>query len=112
MTRRARLSSSDRAWCQNRKITTRAVPVPVPPTACRRSSTATHRDFAGALGSVLVGLAGEVDVSQRWEALSIDRKRAVIDAVFVITVHPGKRGGRGGTRFDPASVTVARRTRI
>lgn len=61
-------------------------------------------------GSVLTGLAGMADAAQRWEALSIDRKRAVIDALLTITVHPGKRGGRGGTpRFDPASVTVARK---
>jgi len=50
MQTRARLSD-DQAWCENRKITTRAVSVPQSSTACRRSSTPTHHDFAGALAT-------------------------------------------------------------
>ena len=37
--------------------------------------------------------------------------RAVIDAVFTITIHPGKRGGYGGTRFDHKTVTVTPKKR-
>lgn len=62
-------------------------------------------------GSVLVGLAGEVDAADRWAALSIDRKRAVIDAVFSIVVHRGKRGGSGGTRFDTSTISVTKKER-
>jgi hypothetical protein len=43
---RAGLSFDDQAWCENRKITTRVVPAPTSPAACRRSSAPTHRDFA------------------------------------------------------------------
>ena len=44
MQTRARHSSDDRAWCENRKITTRAVPAPSPPprvAAAQRLLTAT-----------------------------------------------------------------------
>jgi len=37
--------------CENRKITTRAVPALVPRLACRRSSASTHHDFADPLVS-------------------------------------------------------------
>ncbi len=57
-------------------------------------------------GSALDGLAGQVDAAERWAALSVDRKRAVIDAVLTIVLNPSKRGGRGGTKFDTATVSV------
>jgi hypothetical protein len=50
MQTRARLSD-DQAWCENHKITTRAVPVPPFSPACRRSSAPTHRDLADALAA-------------------------------------------------------------
>ena len=79
MQTRARLSSDDRAWCENRQITTRAVPAPRTSTACRRSSAPTHRDFADPLpGHLTAGLllcvgalvfallAWVVVIAQRW----------------------------------------------
>jgi hypothetical protein len=68
-----------------------------------------ERIAALSAGSALTGLAGQADAAERWAALPVDRKRAVIDAVFAITVNPSKRGGNGGTKFDPATVTVTRR---
>jgi site-specific DNA recombinase len=59
--------------------------------------------------SALSGLAGHADAAQRWEGLSTDRRRAVIDAVWSITLNPSKRGGRGGTKFVPRTVTVTKR---
>lgn len=59
--------------------------------------------------SALSGLVGHADAAQRWASLSIDRRRAVIDAVWSITLNPSKRGGRGGTKFDPRTVTVTKR---
>jgi site-specific DNA recombinase len=61
--------------------------------------------------SALSGIAGHADAAQRWADLTIDRQRAVIDAVWSVTLNPGKRGGHGGTRFDPATVSVTRKAR-
>lgn len=49
MQMRARLSD-DHAGVRTAMITTRVVPAPSPPAACRRCSAPTHRDFADALG--------------------------------------------------------------
>ena len=65
MQMRARLSSDDRAWCENRKITTRVVPAPSPHTACRRSSAPTHRDFADPLPSTTAAQAANTNEHRR-----------------------------------------------
>lgn len=57
-------------------------------------------------GSALDGIAGRADAAQVWQTLSVDRKRAVIDALMTITLLPSKRGGHGGTRFNPDTVRV------
>jgi DNA invertase Pin-like site-specific DNA recombinase len=46
-------------------------------------------------------LAGKRDARKRFDALPLDRKRNVIAAMAVVTVHPQSRG-----RFDPTAVTV------
>jgi site-specific DNA recombinase len=51
---------------------------------------------------VLAGLAGARDAGKLWEALPLDRRRAVVDALISVTILPAGRG-RG---FDPASVRV------
>ncbi|MBW0270745.1 hypothetical protein ATM97_06920 [Nocardia sp. MH4] len=48
---------------------------------------ARHRVFAGVIGAddTLAALLG----------LPLDRQRAIVDALMVVTLHPGARGGRG-----------------
>jgi site-specific DNA recombinase len=59
--------------------------------------------------SALSGLAGHADVASRWEALTVDRQRAVIKAAWSITLLPGKRGGKGGSRFSTDTIVMKRR---
>jgi site-specific DNA recombinase len=53
--------------------------------------------------SVLGGLVGAKDVAAVWEGLDIDRRRAVIDTLMIITLHSPGRGARG---FDPSTVEI------
>lgn len=57
--------------------------------------------------SPLAGLVGVDDVRAGWEALPLGRKRAVVDALLVVTVLPTRPGQRG---FDPTSVRITPRT--
>jgi site-specific DNA recombinase len=53
-------------------------------------------DLTAATGSTVFGdLLSESDLEAKWEALSIERKRAIIDALMIVTVHPVGRKGRG-----------------
>jgi site-specific DNA recombinase len=63
------------------------------------------RMVASSRAPVLAGLAGAPDVAKRWEALPLDRRRAVVDALMTVTILPTGRG-RG---FDPASVAFERK---
>jgi len=49
------------------------------------------------------GLVGAEDVEKVWDGLSLERKRAVLAALFVITVKPV---GRGQNRFSPEQLQV------
>ena len=84
MQTRARLSSDDQAWCENRKITTRAVPAPAPQPACRRSSAPTHRDFADPLGFAVIGATRQLGLlcvdAWRPNALSGPEDESLIEA--------------------------------
>ena len=51
---------------------------------------------------VLDGLAGKHDAAQRFAALPLDRRRAVIDTISVVTIRRQRKGGR----FDPAAISV------
>ncbi len=51
--------------------------------------------------SVLAPLVAAQDVAAAWEALGTDRKRAVVDALMVVTLHPS---GRGARVFNPDKV--------
>lgn len=51
--------------------------------------------------SVLAPLIAARNVAEAWDALSTDRKRAVIGALMTITLHPS---GRGARAFDPDKV--------
>jgi site-specific DNA recombinase len=52
----------------------------------------------------LADLAGRQDVQRRWDELSIDRKRAVVDAILVCTILPVGRGS--GRTFDPSGLRI------
>jgi len=55
---------------------------------------------------VLGDIAGASDVGAVWDRYSLDRQRAVIDALRVVTLHSP---GRGVRSFDPASVEIKQR---
>jgi site-specific DNA recombinase len=57
------------------------------------------------LAPVLDGLTGEAPAVD-FDALTLDRKRAVIDRLVTVQIHRSVRGRRG---FDPETVTVERR---
>ena len=54
---------------------------------------------------VLDGLVGHADAAARFAALSLDRKRAVIDTLVRVTINPSK-GLQGSHRFDPNSIDI------
>lgn len=62
-------------------------------------------------GSVLEGLVG-ADASRAWHRLSLDRQRAVLELLMIVTVLPRAHGGRlpGGSYFDPEAVRILWRT--
>lgn len=65
-------------------------------------------------GNVLSGVADAPDVEAAWNALDLDRKRAIIDALVTITVNRTAKGRPrgwqpGDSYFDAASVTISRR---
>ena len=51
--------------------------------------------------SILAPLVAARNVAETWQGLSTDRKRAVADALMVITLNPS---GRGARTFDPDKV--------
>lgn len=56
--------------------------------------------------SVVTDVAGP-DAAERWDALGVDQRRAVLRALFTVTIHPTKVRNR----FDPGAVTVERHQR-
>jgi site-specific DNA recombinase len=52
--------------------------------------------------AVLVGLAGQADVAQRWEKLDVSVRRKVVDLLVNVIILPTRRG----PGFDPESVQV------
>ncbi len=52
---------------------------------------------------VLGALVGATDVRAAWDALSVDRRRAVVATLATVTVHPP---GRGVRTFRPESVGI------
>jgi len=51
----------------------------------------------------LDGLIGQPDAEDRFKALDLDRQRAVINAVAVVTIKPA---AKAGGRFDPTEIDV------
>src|SRR4051812_26690958 len=61
---------------------------------------------AAAGGSVLAGLPCAPDLVERWAALSVDRRRAIVDELMTVVIHRAPKGRRKGWRhgesyFDP-----------
>jgi len=52
---------------------------------------------------VLGALIGASDVKARWDELTIDRQRTVVDALMTVTLHPV---GRGTRTFRPETVGI------
>ena len=46
---------------------------------------------------------GHADAAARFAALSLDRKRAVIDTLVRVTINPA---GKGRQPFDPTTITI------
>lgn len=62
-------------------------------------------------GSVLAGLVGVPDVPGAWKALDMDRRRAAIDSLMSIVIHPTKKGRptgwkRGDSYFTPETIEI------
>lgn len=56
---------------------------------------------------------GTAEIAEQWEGYSLDRKRAIIDALMVVTAHPAQRGrpkgykpGSGQPYFDRATISI------
>lgn len=61
--------------------------------------------------SVLAGLVGVPDVAAAWDALHLDRQRAVVDRLFTVELWRSTRGRPKGWQpgesyFDPATVKI------
>lgn len=55
----------------------------------------------------VAGLVGADDVEAEWKGLDLSRKRAVIDYLMTVTVHPARRGRLpGGVYFDTESIQI------
>ncbi|KQM17577.1 hypothetical protein ASF83_00105 [Plantibacter sp. Leaf171] len=54
---------------------------------------------------VLGDIIGQADVSATWEALSLDRKRAVLDVLMTVVVHSVGQGGRSQSMEAMAAST-------
>jgi hypothetical protein len=57
---------------------------------------AEARQAEAGRGSVLAPFESSQDVAEVWEALDLDRRRAVVDALAVARLHPTGRGVSGG----------------
>lgn len=62
-------------------------------------------------GSVLVGVVGDHDVAAKWDRLTLDRQRAIVDALMRVTLLPSPKGRRAGWRpgepyFRPETVNI------
>lgn len=63
-----------------------------------------ERQHAASGGSRLAGLAGNPDAEKVWAEMDIGRRRAVLEALAVVTVLPSPPMGRRA--FDPATVRI------
>ncbi|MFE5871586.1 hypothetical protein ACFQ6V_23475, partial [Streptomyces roseifaciens] len=57
-----------------------------------------------AVSPLLRSLAGQLDVEQRWEGLTIPQQREVIRAVVTVRLF---KGGRGARSIKPGRITLS-----
>jgi hypothetical protein len=112
-TLRARLDETARLWAAG-DLTT-----PMMTTASRelrqRLTEVEDRIGQATKGTALDGILGAADVTERWQELSLDRRRAIVDTLMVVTVNRTRRGRPPGWRpgasyFDPRGVEITWRT--
>jgi DNA invertase Pin-like site-specific DNA recombinase len=67
----------------------------------------TQRLISAAGTDPLVGIAGNPNAARIWKRLELARKRAIVDTLVVVTVHPQPRGRQpGGGYFNPDYIDV------
>jgi site-specific DNA recombinase len=69
----------------------------------RLRATLSTLAVAARVPAVLDGLAGNPDAAAAWDALDLDRRRAVVAALADVTV---TRAARRGAAFDPETVVI------
>lgn len=101
---RARLDEAARGWAAG--ALTQAQLLAATSELRTRLDAVEARIGQSRQGSVLDGLTGADDVRAAWEAMPLDRQRAVLDVLMTVTVLPREKTGRlrGGTYFDPSKV--------
>ena len=72
-----------------------------------RLAEITAQLAAAAESSALAPFASSASARAVWDGLDDSRRRAVIDALCTVVVHPA---GRGTRTFDPAKVEIRWRT--
>jgi site-specific DNA recombinase len=104
---RARLEEAARGWAVG--ALTQAQLLAATNELRARLETVEARIGQAQQVSALEGLVGAADVRATWEALSLDRRRAVLDLLATVTVLPREHAGRlpGGAYFDPTAVNIA-----
>ncbi len=112
-TLRARLDETARLWASG-DLTT-AMMTTASRELRQRLSEVEERIGQANRGTALDGILGAADVTDRWQELSLDRRRAVIDALITVTVHRTRRGRPPGWQpgesyFDPRGVEIEWRT--
>lgn len=64
--------------------------------------------------AVFADLVRAADTGAAWDALSLERQRAVVSALFTVTIHKGKPGGntrQGPMPFDLSTLTITEHAR-
>jgi site-specific DNA recombinase len=68
-----------------------------------------------AAGSILATLPlGSKEIARQWKGYDLDKKKAIVDALMTVTIHPARRGrpagfkpGTGQTYFDDSTIEIA-----
>jgi site-specific DNA recombinase len=103
---RARLDEAASGWAAG--VLTQAQLIRATQELRARLEDVEQRIGQARQGSALDGLAGAEDVRAAWDGMSLDRRRAVLDLLAVVTVLPREHAGRlpGGAYFDPSAVRI------
>lgn len=76
----------------------------------KRIAAAEARMIDASKAHIFDGLSlGKPEVAEQFEALDLDRKRTVIDALMTVEIRKGKRGGPKATRLDLDRIQIEMR---